>query len=493
MKRAISLLLLCSIILAGCGQTADTQNDTTKSDTQTDTITDTAELSDLEKRQLVSDDLPEKDFGGREFNIISRTNFTYEFDAEQSGDVLDDAIYNRNRKVEERFNVDIITHPYGEGNAANVLEAADKSIMAGDDAYQLLSAYTYKSAPGSVNGNYANWYDMPYVNFDKPWWSNGFIDEASVNGKVYIATGDLSLLFSEVTLCILFNKGLAEDLKLGDLYQTVRDGDWTLDLMEQYCAAASSDLNGDGVMDDSDRWGLGINTYTHIDCFLYAFEVPVTTRNSEGIPEITINCSRMIDVVDKLYSFLIDSGDVYIYQHPTDSFAPGMFESNLGLFMTTWLGNCANLREMDTDFGIIPYPKFNSEQDDYCTYYLDRTSSFLVPVTADREFVGIITEAMAAESYKQVIPAFYETALKTKYARDNESQEMIDLILGNIRFDFGNIYTYAIGEGVVNGVGPGHLLRELIIYKSTNFASLYAQRENTYKTNLQNLIDSFEQ
>ena len=225
MKRAISLLLLCSIILAGCGQTADTQNDTTKPDAQTDTMTETSELSDLEKRQLVSDDLPEEDFGGREFNIISRTNFTYEFDAEQTGDILDDAIYNRNRKVEERFNVDIITHPYGEGNMANVLEAADKSIMAGDDAYQLLSAYTYKAAPGSVNGNYANWYDVPYVNFDKPWWSKSFIDEASVNGKVYIATGDLSLLFNEVTLGVLFNKGLAEDLKLGDLYQTVHDGD----------------------------------------------------------------------------------------------------------------------------------------------------------------------------------------------------------------------------------------------------------------------------
>ena len=67
---------------------------------------------------------------------------------------------------------------------------------------------------------------------------------------------------------------------------------------------------------------------------------------------MVINSEKMISVLDKVYSFLIDSGDVFVYEHPTDSFEPGMFESGKGLFMTTWLGNCANLREMDADFGI---------------------------------------------------------------------------------------------------------------------------------------------
>ena len=39
--------------------------------------------------------------------------------------------------------------------------------------------------------------------------------------------------------------------------------------------------------------------------------------------------------------------------------------------------------------------------------------------------------------------------------RDNESQEMIELILSNVKFDFGNIYTHTIAGG---GSGPGHLL-----------------------------------
>lgn len=487
-KTKLFSILLAALFTFNLTACASDASDDIVTETGTTVPETTTELSDADSRQLVSDDLETVDFGGREFNILSRTNFTYEFDAEQTGDIVDDAVYNRNRTVEERFNVDIITHAYGEGNAANVLEVSDKSILAGDDAYQLISAYTYLAATGSTNGNYMNWYEMPYINFDKPWWAKGFIEAASIHDTVFIATGDLSLLYNEVTLAMLFNKELTDELQIDNLYDTVRDGEWTFDKLMEYSALAANDLNGDGNMDQNDRWGLGINTYTHIDCFLYAFEVPVVEKNSEGIPEMVINSEKMISVLDKVYSFLIDSGDVFVYEHPTDSFEPGMFESGKGLFMTTWLGNCANLREMDADFGIIPYPKWDESQEHYSTYYLDRTSSFLVPVIADVEFVGIITEAMAAESYKQVIPAFYETALLTKFTRDNESQEMIELILSNVKFDFGNIYTHTIAGG---GSGPGHLLRLCILNKNKDFASMYASNEANFQSNLDKLIEKF--
>lgn len=110
-----------------------------------------------------------------------------------------------------------------------MLEVSDKSILAGDDAYQLISAYTYLAATGSTNGNYMNWYEMPHINFDKPWWAKGFIEAASIHDTVFIATGDLSLLYNEVTLAMLFNKELADELQIDNLYDTVRDGEWTFD------------------------------------------------------------------------------------------------------------------------------------------------------------------------------------------------------------------------------------------------------------------------
>jgi hypothetical protein len=111
------------------------------------------------------------------------------------------------------------------------------------------------------------------------------------------------------------------------------------------------------------------------------------------------------------------------------------------MFLPELLGNAQLLRGMDTDFGIIPYPKWDEYQENYLTTSVAYFSLFCVPVTVrNLEMTGIITEALCVESYKKVIPAFYEVSLKTKLARDDESSEMIDIIRSGLTFDFGKIY-----------------------------------------------------
>lgn len=484
MKRVLSILLLIAVLASAmaCGGT-QTGGDTSANDDSS------SESSLPDSETELSDDLPEVNYNGREFNIIARTNFAYEFDAEQTGDILDDAIYARNVAVEERFGVKLITHPYddGNGNASNVIPMIEQSVMAGDDAYQLGAAYTFFAAPASLSGSFANIYDVKRINLDKPWWEKGFTEEATINGKVYIATGDISLLFNEVTMSVFFNKQLADDLKLGDIYKTVKDGKWTFELMKKWCADAASDLNGDGKMDENDRFGIGVNRYTHVDCFIYAFNVPLTERDANGIPQLKINNEKMISLVEQLTALFHDSDTAYLSDNGANAFGGNMFESGQGLFMTSWLGNAAALRDMTMDFGIIPYPKWDEAQEAYSTYYLDRASCMVIPVTADYEFVGTIVEALAAESSKKVIPAFYDVTLKGKSVRDDESKEMIDLIRSGVRYDFANIYAYAFGYN-----NPGQILRALVWNNDTNFASFYSKNENTYLSKLSELLDKFQ-
>ncbi len=494
MKKLLSILLVClfAVTAAGCGGSVkkdDVPAAVTSPDV-TEEATTEHELTDEEKRALLKDNVPAKDYGGKDYTILSRVNFAYEFDSEMKGDVLSDTLYERNAIIEERFNIKIKTIALGTTkNNYDVLEDANKSIAAGDDVYTLVSAYRWKAAPGSLNGCYVNLFDAAPIDFEQPWWCKDFVTEAAINNRVYLATGALSILFQECTLGVFFNKELAADLKLGDLYSVVRAGDWTLDKLIEFCALAARDANGDGKMDENDVWGIGVNRYTHVDAFMFALDIPMTERDKNDIPKYVINSEKMVNAVEKLVAFLRTSDDAYVCDDGVAAFKEGMFENNQGLFMTSWLGNAAALREMEADFGIIPYPKWDKAQENYQTMSLDRASAFLIPVTADKSYSAGIAEAMACQSYKTVIPAFYNTALKTKYARDDESQEMIDIILAHVVFDFADIYSQATGG---DASSAGKMLRTLVWNKDPNFASKWAAVADSTQKLTDDLIAKFE-
>jgi hypothetical protein len=156
------------------------------------------------------------------------------------------------------------------------------------------------------------------------------------------------------------------------------------------------------------------------------------------------------------------------------------------MFLPEHLGNAQALRGMEADFGIVPYPKWDEQQENYLTTSVAYFSLFCVPTTVQNlEMTGIITEALCAESYKKVIPAFYEVALKTKHARDDESAEMIDLIRSGLTFDFGKIYITELN-------GSMNVLRELMHNKQSNFVSYFEKNERSYNNGLIKVLRTFD-
>ena len=97
-----------------------------------------------------------------------------------------------------------------------------------------------------------------------------------------------------------------------------------------------------------------------------------------------------------------------------------------------------DLRNMEADFGILPYPKYSAAQENYYSR-IEACDLTCVPVTnSDLEKTSVILEAMACVSAEKVIPEYYEVALKSKYSRDSESAYMLDLIFNNRVFDLGD-------------------------------------------------------
>ena len=340
--------------------------------------------------------------------------------------------------------------------------------------------------PTITQGLYINWYDIPHINLEKPWWVQLFTDAFTINDKIYMITGDLALSFWKGMTGIAFNKGLAADYDMENLYSVVRDGKWTFDYMESLCHQVSKDLNGDGLWDKTDMYGFVSNASTGIDAMKEAFDLHITVKDASGIPQFDVVNDRCVAVLDALSDFF-KNHDGYIPAPSAegDIEAQTIFLENRALFQYIKFNVVEKLRDMDTDFGIIPYPKWDETQKNYGTTVYDGSSVFLVPKTVpSTEFVGIVTEALAAESYKSVVPAYYDVVLKTKASRDNDSSEMIDLIRDNIVVDFGYIHSTALD-------GVGHLFVGEVRAKTANIASTFKAKQKSAQKKLDSIIEFY--
>ena len=488
MKRILSSVLALSLIagITACGsEPAPTGgNETTAGNSGETTAAVTG-------RDAVSDGLPNKKFNTT-FTIMDRTAYKYEFEIpEETGDLVDDAVYKRNTIVEDRFGIELAYYTldaaWGD-QATNFNNTLRASVMSGDGAFDLVAGYA-ATIPGVVSdGIFLNWNDFQYNDFTKPWWSEEVANELTINGKAYMVTGDISLALWKGMTCFFFNKKLAEDYKLPDIYQTVKDGNWTFDKLVEYTKDVYSDVDGDGKPSEGDMYGLLCMRDTEVDNMKEAFEIKVTEKGADGFPKLVFNSERTIEAVTKLNAYIHESGSVLF---PASGGNEGRqqlataFSEDRGIFFTSTLGVSETLRSMNSDFGIIPYPKYDENQKSYHSSSLDEFSLFLVPVDVkDPEMSSIITEALCAESYKLVVPKFYDVALKTRNARDNDSAAMIDFIRDGLTFDFGYLHSSALG-------GVGHLFVNLIRNNDNNVASSYAANSAKYEENLEKVIEIY--
>ena len=142
------------------------------------------------------------------------------------------------------------------------------------------------------------------------------------------------------------------------------------------------------------------------------------------------------------------------------------------MFNPSWFYTAELLRDMDSDFGIIPYPKLDEDQEEYMTLVHNGSTLFCVPVTIKSEkleIIGAVLESLAYEAYKTVTPAYFEVALKSKYSRDDVSSQLLDVMYQSMYTDFGYCYSSNL-----NGIG---MLRNLAASKTADFSSWYAGKE----------------
>lgn len=486
--KQITALLLASLLLASCGGGAD---DTTVTDAGTDpgadTEINTAELSEMEKRALMEDDLPEKDFGGAPFRISTKRGTMYEIDEEEeTGDIIEDALYARNRRIEERFNIEIVPVITEAGDGNTHVNDVRQSIMAADDAFDLSATYVFTSGPLVTDGCFLNWLNMPYNDLSKPWWIGGVNEKFRVGDAIYAATGDMCVSTLKLTYGVFYNRTRGADYDLNEsIYDDIRAGKWTIDKFIEITRDVYTDVNGDGTRDGGDFYGFTAEKATNLDIYTFAFDIPMVTTDEDGMPELVINTPKTIEAVEKVNKLYWDGTGSYI---PDDYMEPiHMFRNGNALFTTTYLTNAfSTFRDMTDDYSILPYPKWDEAQEKYMTGAMDNYSVLGIPVTVtDVEMASLITEALNIESYKTLFPTYYEQALQSKYARDAESIEMIDILMAGRNFDFCTLFSSTIS-------GIPFMVRELVASKSTAFASKYQSKEKAALKAIEQIVKAYE-
>ena len=459
----IALLTAAALLLTACGSEPISSAQTGDS---SDAVSTSAEVTE-------SFDVPTLDFGGREFVILAcdeDVRYTYIEDTEQTGDIMDDAIFTRNQQTEEWLNIDLVVEPV---KGIDTYTSLSKDIMSGDAHYDMVSPHILRSISQLVTSQYlADLSEFEYVDFSKSWWNNSFTDTLSIKDKLYYASGDLIVPNARV---IVFNKQMMEDYGMPDIYEAVRDGRWTLDLLGEYTKDAVRDADGNSVYDKNDLYAFSDLANTGLaTSFVHASGELFVSKGTDGF-NINLNSEKMYNIITKLYDYLYRDGNTDITNVE--------FGNGNVLFGSQVLLKLQILRDYPTDFGIIPFPKYDESQDGY--YSSVWNGLVCVPITAkDMDLCGAVLETMAYYSQSTLMPAYYDKLLDSKFVRDETSSEMLDIIFDGLVYDVGLCFD--------NFIGCYASLGQLLNQGSTDLASFYEQKRGTYESHYAEIWEAVE-
>ena len=412
-----------------------------------------------------------------------------EIDVEKTtNDTLFDSIYYRNATVEQRLGVTI--EQIGQAGTFSVSNdwnsTLRNAVLTKSGDYDAAAIYASTGSALAVEGLYYNMLDLPHINLNQPWWNQTIRDELTLFDTLYYLGGDIVVTETANGMTMFYNKDLFNELYQTqnlNLYPMVEEGKWTIDELITLVNGAWVDENSDGVISDGDTVGYKNNATSSgnggMDAWIPAMGIKLTTI-IDGYPELTFYDEHTVEAFEKVKQLHIESPGSLVVEGGTNT----SFSIGNQLFSMGNLNTGSKLRDMQDDYGVLPLPKFDAEQDDYYTTF-DNTASLIVVLSTctATEKVGATLELMAAEAYKQVTPAYFEICLQGKYSDEPEDAAMYDRILKTYVFNFGFCYSTKSLDGI------GSLFRNL----TADIAQTYEANKTKYETALDELIDKLDE
>jgi len=497
MKKTLALILaalmLASAALVSCSNEKP-EDDTSEAETTVPAETTTAEETTTVDPRTV-DELPtDVKYDGYEFTILSHkypeSSIAWMvediYTEAENGERINDAVYKRNLQMNERYGV-IVKQDLPNNAPDGILK---KAVQAGEDTYALIQTVSQRQANLVMGGFLARMDTQKYLNFDKVWWDTTAIDGFKISGKVHFAPGSGQLNNYKSTWGVFFNKKMAKDANLPDLYQAVKNNEWTLDHLKTYGKMMAKDVNGDGKMEwGIDTFGVGIQNE-----IVYPLVLPTGARvavfKDDGTFEFTLGDEKFMNAIEQVWTFINVDNDYIL--NATNSTLKDKWVQFRALFMSDqigfYMGHLGTVTlvgsEMKSDFGILPFPKLDAKQEYYVSdqQYANNMSVAIPKSTQNFDRTAFVTEAYQMLSHSTVREAYYDYTLTFRSARDNESGEMLDIIFARRNLDA----TFAY-----NGTTKLYSVVSAAMKDETfKFASTLASQRESMIANIQKVLDT---
>ena len=429
-------------------------------------------------------DLEVKDYGGKTLGILGTDWYNIASNwtspelkvTELTGEAMNDAVFNRNRSVESKYNVKLEVTDGG----AYLDSPIQAEIVAGTNAYDIAFPRISEMNNIAQDGGAYDMNKIESLDLSKSWWSQFARESLTVHDAILFISGDMNFMDKWTAVCMFFNKDVASgyNITAAELYDLVDEGKWTIDKFSEYTNAVTNDSDGNGTLDQKDTWGCTANA-SYLGNFLHAWDDPYTVVQ-DGELVFNLNNEKTFAAIDRIIAVMNNN---VIFAASWDVAEP-VFTAGRALFYIEVTQKLANFRTLEYDFGVLPMVKYDEAQPEYRTTCATLAQMICIPkTTADKEFAGYMLQAMGYESSLTIAPAYIENALESKFARDERTADQLGYIFRGMTYDIG--YQNAMG-------GASSLVDGMISSRDNTAASKFATVTKVISKQLEKVNAAYE-
>ena len=490
---ALALVMTVSVF-AACATEDEDGSDADASQNEVDgTEGDTEPEAETDKDGFIVDGLGDVKFDGAALKILVDKSYRKQVapkEEECEGDPVRQVIYARNETVQERLGVEItfVESTAGAwGGAAKVLQ--DVETACETEPYDAICIYNLTPYMLAVNGLCANLYDEDsYLDLTAPWWPASLLDEILVNDTLYAITesNDYGLLRN--MMAMFFNPEMLEARNLESPYDLVKNNEWTIDKLSEMIKDTYEDKNGDGKRDAEDIYGFVNATNAKRDAWFFALGNKYSEVQDGEIVSL-VGGDHIQTYIDKMVNFYTD--DTMLWDAPTygGTAQDIQFRNERAYFYSSGVFMTEEIKrdESTFEYGVVPMPKMNSQQDRYYTHLSNTYDTWCVSFNAkDMDLSSAVLECMASEAYRKIGPTYFDTYVKLRYASNEQLGPMYDLVRDSVTFDL--IYLYSVSYTV----NPKDSVKSCITNPTANsWSSVYATNKDPWDTAFQSIVDTY--